>query len=87
MAIEPLTELRDANLTWFVGLDPEATRIGNRLWHGEALDEQTAGRVLALFRLSFTDAAVVTDVLEQEPVYLIMAMTSDLNLRMKPQIF
>jgi hypothetical protein len=85
VAIEPLTELRDANLTWYVGLDSEATRIGNRLWHGEALDEQTAGRVLALFRLGFTDAAVVADVLEQEPVYLIMAMTSDLNLRMKPQ--
>jgi hypothetical protein len=28
---------------------------------------------------------VVADVVEQEPVYLITAMTSDLNLRMKPQ--
>jgi hypothetical protein len=83
--IEPLTQLRDANLTWYVGLDSEATRIGDRLWHGETLDEQTAGRVLALFRLSFNDAAVVADVVEQEPVYLITAMTSDLNLRMKPQ--
>jgi hypothetical protein len=83
--IEPLTQLRDANLTWYVGLDSEATKIGDRLWHGEALDDQTAGRVLALFRLSFNDAAVVADVVEQEPVYLITAMTSDLNLRMKPQ--
>ena len=87
VAIEPLTELRDAKLTWYVGLDSEATRIGDRLWHGEALDDRTAGRVLALFRLSFTDAAVVADVVEQEPVYLIMAMTPDLNLRMKPQNF
>jgi hypothetical protein len=83
--IEPLTQLRDANLTWYVGLDSEATKIGDRLWHGEALDDQTAGRVLALFRLSFNDAPVVADVVEQEPVYLITAMTSDLNLRMKPQ--
>ena len=85
VAIEPLRELRNAKLTWYVGLDSEATRIGDRLWRGDALDEQTAGRVLALFRLSFSDAAVVADVVEQEPVYLIAAMTSDLNLRMKPQ--
>jgi hypothetical protein len=83
--IEPLTRLRDAKLTWYIGLDSEATKIGDRLWHGEALDDQTAGRVLALFRLSFTDATRVADVFEQEPVYMIMAMTPDLNLRMKPQ--
>lgn len=85
VAIEPLTELRDAKLTWYVGLDSEATGIGDRLWRGESLDDQTAGRVLALFRLSFSDAALVADVLEREPVYLIMAMTPGLNLRMKPQ--
>jgi hypothetical protein len=85
VVIEPLTELRDAKLTWYVGLDSEATGIGDRLWRGESLDDQTAGRVLALFRLSFSDAALVPDVLEREPVYLIMAMTPGLNLRMKPQ--
>jgi Family of unknown function (DUF6352) len=85
VVIEPLTELRDAKLTWYVGLDSEATGIGDRLWRGESLDDQTAGRVLALFRLSFSDAALVADVLEREPVYLIMAMTPGLNLRMKPQ--
>ena len=83
--IEPLTELHDAKFTWYVGLDSEATRIGDRLWHGETLDERTKGRVLALFRLSFTDAALVADVVQREPVYLIMAMTADQNLRMKPQ--
>jgi Family of unknown function (DUF6352) len=85
VTIEPLTELHDAKLTWYVGLDSEATRIGNRLWHGEALDEGTAGRVLALFRLQFADVRLVADRVEQEPVYLIMAMTSDLKVRMKPQ--
>jgi hypothetical protein len=85
VSIEPLAELRDAKLTWYVGLDSEATKIGDRLWHGEALDDRTAGRVLALFRLCVTDAGLVADIVEQEPVYLIMAMTPDLNLRMKPQ--
>jgi len=85
VAIEPLTELRSTKLTWYVGLNSEATRIGDRLWHGETLDERTAGRVLALFRLTFADPALVADTLEREPVYLIMALSSDQSLRMKPQ--
>jgi hypothetical protein len=85
VTIEPLTALRDAKLTWYVGLDTEATRIGDRLWHGDALDDRTAGRVLGLFRLAFADARQVIDTVEREPVYLILAMTSDQVVRMKPQ--
>ena len=85
VAIEPVARLRDANLTWYVGLDAEATAIGDRLWRGEVLDDEAAGRVLALFRVTFDDAADVAETVQQEPVYLIMAMTSGLNLRMKPQ--
>ena len=48
-------------------------------------DEATAGRVIALFRLGFLDTALVTDALEREPVYLILAMTPDRMVRMKPQ--
>ena len=85
VTIEPITRLHDANFTWYVGLDAEATAIGDRLWRGETLDDETAGRVLALFRVSFADASVVAEAVEQEPVYLIMAMTPGLGLRMKPQ--
>jgi hypothetical protein len=84
-AIKPLTALRDARLTWYVGLDAEATWIGDRLWHGETLDERTAGRVLALFRLSLADGSLVADDVRGEPVYLILAMTADHKVRMKPQ--
>jgi hypothetical protein len=85
VAIEPLTALCDAKLTWYVGLDAEATRMGDRLWHGEALDDGAANRVLALFRLTFSDARLVVDAVGGEPVYLILAMTSDRLVRMKPQ--
>ncbi|EKS31253.1 DUF6352 family protein [Afipia felis] len=83
--IEPLAELRDATLTWYVGLDSEATAIGNRLWNGEELDDQTAGRVAGLFRLTFSDDIAVSHGLENEPIYLIMATTPERILRMKPQ--
>src|SRR5262249_24416603 len=61
VVIEPLTALGDAKLTWYVGLDAEATRIGDRLWHGETLDDKTMASVLALFRVTFADAGLVVD--------------------------
>ena len=50
VTIEPLTELRDAPLTWYVGLDADATRIGDLLWNGEEIDEAAMARVVGLFR-------------------------------------
>ncbi len=85
VAIEPLTELRDAPLTWYVGLDADATRIGDTLWNGEELDEANQARVVGLFRLTFRDAAVMLDKVKGEPVYLILAITADKLIRMKPQ--
>jgi Family of unknown function (DUF6352) len=85
VVIEPLKELRDAKLTWYVGLDAEATKIGDRLWRGDALDERTEGHVLALFRVSFADAGLVADDLREEPIYLITAVTPDQKVRIKPQ--
>jgi hypothetical protein len=34
VAIEALTELRDARLSCYVGSSAEATRIGDALWNG-----------------------------------------------------
>ncbi len=84
-AIEPLTELRDAPFTWYVGLDAEATRIGDMMWRGEELDEATRARVIGLFALTFHDPSLVLDKVKGEPVYLILAMTDDKIIRMKPQ--
>ncbi|WP_439394571.1 DUF6352 family protein [Bradyrhizobium sp. PMVTL-01] len=83
--IEPLRELRDARLTWYVGLDADATRLGDRLWHGEQLDDRSASRVLSLFRLTFADKSAAADEIQGEPIYLILSMNSDRKLRMKPQ--
>jgi hypothetical protein len=83
--IEPLTEIRDANLTWYVGLDAEATRIGDVLWNGEELDEVAKSRIIGLFRLTFRDPGVMTEQVRGEPIYLLLAMTPDRVLRVKPQ--
>ncbi|MCJ9700390.1 MULTISPECIES: DUF6352 family protein [unclassified Bradyrhizobium] len=85
VAIEPLTERCEVKLTWYIGLDADATKLGDRLWHGEELDEPSAGRVLSLFRLTFADSRLAMETLQGEPVYLILATTADQKLRMKPQ--
>ena len=85
VAVEPLTELRDAALAWYVGLDSEGTKIGDALWHGQTIDDGTRARVVGLFRLMFKDAGVVIDRMAGEPVYLILASMPDGILRVKPQ--
>jgi len=79
--IEPLVEMRDVPFTWYVGLDAEGTRIGDHLWNGGTLDAATAERVVALYRLTPRPSAARID----GPVYLILAMTPERTLRIKPQ--
>jgi Family of unknown function (DUF6352) len=83
--VESLTEATGVNLSWYVGLDAEATAIGDTLWHGEELDQAARERIIGLYRLTFRDAEMVLDTAKGEPIYLILAMTSDRMLRMKPQ--
>src|SRR6185312_5834714 len=91
--VTPLTELRDVSLTWYVGLDAHGTRIGDALWRGEDVDQADGAQVVGLFRLAFVgadpdvdlDAAAPAGDGRDEPVYLILAMTPDRQLRLKPQ--
>ncbi|MCX7296499.1 MAG: DUF6352 family protein [Hyphomicrobiales bacterium] len=85
VAIEPLPELREVNLAWYVGLDADATKIGDMMWNGEEIDEATMSRVIGLFALTFRDSSIVLDRVKGEPVYLILAMTPEKTIRLKPQ--
>lgn len=85
VTIEALTQLSEVDLAWYVGLDADATKLGDMLWHGEDIDETTMSRVVGLFRLNFRDPSVMLDNVRGEPVYLILAMTPEMTIRMKPQ--
>src|SRR5262249_56520060 len=61
VAIEPLIEAADVNLTWYVGLDAEATRIGDTLWRGEEFDRAARERIVGLYRLTLRDAGIILD--------------------------
>jgi hypothetical protein len=83
--VEALVELRDVSLSWYVGLDADATAIGDALWNGDELDDAERARLIGLFRLTFREPDLVLEKVAGEPVYLILAMTPDMILRMKPQ--
>ncbi|ACL60119.1 DUF6352 family protein [Methylobacterium nodulans] len=83
--VTPRARIEDSDWRWFVGLDAEATRIGNALWRGETLDEAARARVLALFTLTFADPAGIDPRVGSQPVYLLLAMTPDRRVTVKPQ--
>ena len=79
--VSPLTAVADDDWFWFVGLDAEATRIGNALWQGEALDDATRDRIVALYDMRVDGAPKVAD----RAIYLILGLTRDRIVRFKPQ--
>jgi hypothetical protein len=83
--VKPLSEFRSVVFSWYVGLDSEATKIGDALWREQSIAETSEGRVVGLFQLTFVDAGAVIERMTDEPVYLILAMTPDGELRLKPQ--
>jgi hypothetical protein len=83
--VEPLAAIEDQDWRWFVGLDAEATQIGNALWRGESLAQDARSRVLATFRLTFADMSRVDERVGERPIYILLAMTPDKILRVKPQ--
>lgn len=83
--IEPVERIEDDSWTWFVGLDVEATRIGNALWRGEDLEPDASERVIALFRLTFVDGGEAVPEVGTQPIWLILAMGPNQTVRMKPQ--
>jgi hypothetical protein len=85
VSIEPLTGVTEESFRWFVGLDQEATRLGNRLWRGDAVPRAEMERLIGLFRLTFADEAMVEERARGAPVYLMMTMGEDRTVRLKPQ--
>ncbi len=85
VSIEPIERLDGIDWRWFVGLDQDGTTIGNALWNGEEPAENGRDRIVALYRLTFTDAADMDERVRGTPVYLILAMSTNRVVRLKPQ--
>ena len=85
VSVETVPGIEDRDWRWFVGLDSEATKIGNALWNGTGVDANASERVVALMRLTIADTRLVDERVGDKPVYLILAMGADKVVRLKPQ--
>ena len=85
VAVEPLAELHNTPWSWYVGLDSEATRIGDSIWNGNDLDDATRAKLVGLFRLTFLHPPDMIEKVRGKPIYLLAAATADDMLRLKPQ--
>jgi hypothetical protein len=83
--VEPIAGIEDPDWRWFVGLDAQATRLGNALWAGEELEVDDRSRLLAMFRLTIRSTEAVRPDLRGYPIYLLLAMTPDRRVVVKPQ--
>ncbi len=83
--VEPVARIEDRDWRWFVGLDQEATRIGNALWTGRSVHPEEQARVLGLFTLRFSEPERADPRVGDRPVYLLLAEGPDRRLRVKPQ--
>src|SRR5260370_27491564 len=49
VAIQPLAELHNARLSWYVGLSSEATHIGDTIWNHGDLHDFVLARLVRMF--------------------------------------
>jgi hypothetical protein len=83
--VTAVSAVADERWRWFVGLDAEGTQIGNALWEGREPKDNGRDRVVALFRMTIADEARVVSDVAGSPVFLILGMTANRIIRMKPQ--
>ena len=74
-----------ADAPWILGLDAEATRIGNVLWRGEEVAQAELARILWLGELRFAEESRVLPRAQGRPVVLALAMDQAQRVRLKPQ--
>lgn len=85
VSVTAVPAIEDADWAWFVGLDRDATAIGNALWRGETVPEVDRARVVALFELRFLEPERMLAAVRGRPVTLILAMSEDRIVRVKGQ--
>jgi hypothetical protein len=85
VVVEPVADWQDLPWNWYVGLSSEATRIGDAIWRGDDLADAVRAELIGLLCLAFRDPADMIEKVRGETVHLLLAMTADGVLRMKPQ--
>ena len=84
-SVRPIRRIDEPRWAWHIGLDAESTAILNELWSGGETEPGRLQRIVALFALSFADAAAMRSDIAGRTVYLALAADEAGAVRMKPQ--
>lgn len=79
--VTPHERIEEDDWFWFIGLDAEATKIGNALWHGRAAPAGSLDRIVALYGLEIDEQPGIAG----RTITLILAVSRDQLVRLKPQ--
>jgi hypothetical protein len=85
VAIRVEREIDDAQWSWHVGLDAEASALLNALYRGETPEPEKLDRLVGLFRLDFAEPREMRADVAGKPVYLGLAISAEHTLKLKPQ--
>jgi hypothetical protein len=85
VSVISVPRIEEARWAWHIGLDAQSTALLNDLWRGEEPEPDRLERLLALFRLDFSEAGEMRADIAGRPVYLALSMDEDGVVRMKPQ--
>ena len=83
--VKPIRKIDEPRWAWHVGLDVESSAILNELWAGGEVEQGRMRNILALFALTFDDAALMRRDIAGRTVYLALSCDADQVVRMKPQ--
>jgi hypothetical protein len=85
VTVEPVAETQNLPWNWYVGLSSEATQIGDAIWRGDDVADAVSAQLVGLLQLSFRDPVDMLEKVRGEAVHLLLAMTTDGLLTIKPQ--
>jgi hypothetical protein len=83
--VRSIPAIEEAQWAWHIGLDVESTALLNDLWRNVSVDPGRLRRLIALYRLDFSDPADMRQDVAGRPVYLGLAIDESGCVRMKPQ--
>jgi hypothetical protein len=83
--LTPIERFEEQGWAWFTGLDTEGTSIGNALWKGETPPQHGLDRIVALFEARLLEPGEMLEAAAGKPFPLILGMTANRIVRVKPQ--
>lgn len=81
----PVEKFDRQRFGWFLALDADGTAFGNKVWQGEALAEDEASRVLALFAFDLPDHPRIVKERRGAKGFAVLGSGKDRLVRIKPQ--